>query len=65
MSAGEAFSVPRIVSVGHTTLGNHLDIQNITSVGHITNSATDKLENILGGEKQNLMRSNLFGSYER
>ena len=48
MSAGEAFSVPRIVPVGHTTLGNHLDIQNITSVGHITNSATDKLENIFG-----------------
>jgi len=24
MSAGEAFSVPRIVPVGHTTLGNHL-----------------------------------------
>jgi len=24
MSAGEAFPVPRIISVGHTTLGNHL-----------------------------------------
>ena len=32
MSAGEAFPVPRIIPVGHTSLGNHLDTYRV--LGH-------------------------------